>query len=380
MTTAAAPTDLREDLIALSRAIHADPELAYQERRAADRIGALLERYGHKVDRPYGGLETAFRARVGPAGPAVALLAEYDALPDIGHACGHNLIAMTNVGAFLVAARQAERLQVGIELIGTPAEESGGGKIDLIDAGAFRNAVAVLSSHPGGGGTWEYGNTSLGIVGKKVAYRGLASHAAYSPERGRNALNGVIRLFVGIDGWRQQLPREARVHGIISHGGGPAPNIIPAYAEAKFGIRAPTIEQLREMVRTFDDIARGAALQTGTEVEITDEMRLYEPTAPHPRLTALLAEEMSARGLELDEPHMVMASTDLGNVSHVVPTEHVGFPVTTDRIAGHSNAMRDASATDLAHRNALTVVDILSAAAVRIATDAALRSELVRAR
>ncbi len=379
MTGIATRTDLRDDLLALSRAIHGEPELAYQERHAADRICALLERHGHRVERPLGGLETAFRARVGPPGPSVALLAEYDALPDIGHACGHNLIAMTNLGAFLVAARQAERLQVGIELIGTPAEESGGGKIDLIDAGAFARAVAVLSSHPGGGGTWERGNTSLGIVGKKVAYRGLASHAAYSPERGRNALNGVIRLFVGIDGWRQHLSRDARVHGVITHGGGPAANIIPAYAEAKFGIRAGTLEQLRDMERVFGDIARGAALQTGTEVEITEEMRLYEPIAPHPRLTALLTEELRARGIEPEEPHMTMASTDLGNVSHVVPTDHVGFPVSKERIAGHSIAMRDASVTEHAHRSALTVVDVLAAAVVRIATDASLRSELVRA-
>ncbi len=372
--------DLREDLLALSRGIHSEPELAYQETRAADRIGALLERYGHRVERPYGGLATSFRARIGPSGPSVALLAEYDALPGIGHACGHNLIAMTNVGAFLVAARQAERLQIGIELVGTPAEESGGGKIDLIDAGAFTKSVAVLSSHPGGGGSWECGNSSLGIVEKQAAYRGLASHAAYSPERGRNALNGVIRLFVGIDGWRQHLPREARVHGVITNGGGPASNIIPAYAEAKFGIRAPSLEQLREMERTFADIARGAALQTGTECEITDTMRLYAPMDPHPRLTALLAQEMRSRGIEPEAPHMVMASTDLGNVSNVTPTDHVGFPVSKEHIAGHSDAMREASASDFAHQSAFTVVDVLAAAAVRIATEGSIRSELMRGR
>ncbi|MDE3112762.1 MAG: M20 family metallopeptidase [Chloroflexota bacterium] len=372
--------DLREDLLALSRGIHSEPELAYQETRAVDRISALLERHGHRVERPYGGLATSFRARIGPSGPAVTLLAEYDALPGIGHACGHNLIAMTNAGAFLVAARQAERLPVGIELVGTPAEESGGGKLDLIDAGAFKGSVAVLSSHPGGGGGWECGNSSLGIVEKSVAFRGLASHAAYSPERGRNALNGVIRLFVGVDGWRQHLPREARIHGVITDGGGPASNIIPAHAEAKFGIRAATIEQLREMERTFEDIARGAALQTGTEVEVAEAMRLYAPVRPHPRLTALLQEELRSRGIEPQAPHQTMASTDLGNVSEVVPTDHVGFPVTKEKIAGHSNAMRDASATDLAHQSAFTVVDVLAAAAVRIATDATLRSELTRAR
>jgi metal-dependent amidase/aminoacylase/carboxypeptidase family protein len=140
------PDELRDDLIRLSREINADPELAYQEHRAVGRIATLLEKHGHQVERNLGGLATAFRARVGPPGPAVALLAEYDALPEVGHGCGHNLISMTNVGAFLKAAANATDLQIGIELVGTPAEESGGGKIDLLDKGVFKNTVAVLSS------------------------------------------------------------------------------------------------------------------------------------------------------------------------------------------------------------------------------------------
>ena len=140
---------LSDELVVLSRAIHGTPELAYQEREAARTIVTLLRRHGHEVEIPFGGLETAFRARVGPKGPSVALLAEYDALPEIGHACGHNLIAMSNVGAFLLAAQRAKELQVGVELVGTPAEENGGGKIDLLGAGVFRQSVAVLSSHPG---------------------------------------------------------------------------------------------------------------------------------------------------------------------------------------------------------------------------------------
>src|SRR5947199_10555831 len=161
---------LRGDLIKLSREINADPELAYKEERAVGRITALLEKNGHQVERNLGGVETAFRARVGPPGPAVALLAEYDALPEIGHACGHNLIAMSNVGAFLLAAEHAKDLGVGIALVGTPAEESGGGKIDLIDAGVFRDSVAVLSSHPSGDPDWEFGGSSLGVVAKRVTF------------------------------------------------------------------------------------------------------------------------------------------------------------------------------------------------------------------
>lgn len=366
------------ELVALSREIHADPELAYEERRAADRVAALLERHGHKVERGIGGLETALRARVGPPGPSVALLAEYDALPNIGHACGHNLIAMTNVGAFLAAAEHAKRLEIGIELIGTPAEEKGGGKIDLIEAGVFSSTVAALSSHGSSDPGWEAGTTSLGIVAKRVSYHGVAAHAAVSPEKGRNALNGVIRLFVGVDGWRQHLTDDARVHGVILDGGGPADNVVPVFASARFGLRAKDVDVLMQMVEMFGDIARGAALQTGTEVTIEDDMRLYAPTAPHPVITEVLMAELAARKIGATSGGLVTASTDFGNVSQALPADYISFPVAKHKIPGHSNEMRDSSVTDYAHEQALICVEVLAAAAVRLASDRALRERLVR--
>src|SRR5438105_6762430 len=227
---------LKADLIALSRQIYGAPELAYQEHQAVAAIERLLAKYGHNTERPYGGLETAFRSRIGPpTGPFVALLAEYDALPDVGHGCGHNLIAMSNVGAYLLAAQQAKDLKMGIELIGTPAEESGGGKLDLLDAGVFEGCVAVLSSHPGGN-WWAVGQTTLGIMNLKIGFHGLASHAAHSPEKGKNALSAAISMFSAIDAWRQHLPNDARVHGIITNGGRGG-NIIPTYAGAVTGPR-----------------------------------------------------------------------------------------------------------------------------------------------
>ncbi len=366
---------VKDDLVRLSREIHADPELAYQERRAAARIVALLERNGHTVETGLGGLETAFRARVGPAGPAVALLAEYDALAGVGHGCGHNLITLTNVGAFLAAAADPSGLQVGLELIGTPAEEDGGGKIDLLAAGVFDDVVACLSTHPAPQGMWAVSGTGLGIVGKRVIYHGAASHAGSSPERGRNALNGVIRLFLGIDGWRQHLPADSRVHGIITHGGD-AVNVIPARAEAKFGLRAKDLETLEGMVATFTDIAQGAALETGTTVDIVEYLRLYAPTQANPVLGDAIAEELRARGVEPERGVLVTASTDLGNVSQKVPTDWIRFPVSETPIAGHSDAMRDASVSDLAHRNALLVAEALGAAARRVATDPSLRERI----
>ena len=371
-------TAQQADLISLSRDIHENPELAYKERHALSAIAALLEKAGHTVERGIGGLETAFRSRVGPRGrPAIALLAEYDALPDVGHGCGHNLIAISNVGAYLVAAASASRFDVALELIGTPAEENGGGKIDLLRAGVFDHAVAALSSHPAAQGEWTVSGTGLGVVGKRVTFTGVASHAGSAPEKGRNALNGVIRFFVGIDGWRQHLEADSRVHGYISDGG-KAMNVVPARAEAIFGLRAKERETLDGMVTRFGEIAKGAALLTGTDVEIAEYLPYYEPVQANRALGDLVAEELARHGITPTRGALVTASTDLGNVSTKVPTDWIRFPVSERPIPGHSAEMRDASVTDLAHRNALITAEALGAAATRVASDRGLRERITR--
>jgi len=366
---------LRGDLITLSREINADPELAYKEERAVGRITALLEKHGYEVERNLGGLPTAFRARVGPPGPAVALLAEYDALPDVGHGCGHNLISMTTVGAFLTAAAQARDLQTGIELVGTPAEESGGGKIDLLEKGVFENTVAALYSHPGSGGRWNVSEKLLGISVKRVIFEGLASHAAVSPQTGRNALTALISLFVAVDGWRQHLPSTARVHGIVREGG-VASNIIPSRAVGDFGLRAATMDALQEMVGMFENMAKGAALQTGTKVKIEEEMRPYLPVEANPALGDALAEELVRRGKSPSRGRLVTASGDIGNVSQKVPTDYIGFPVSPDEVPMHSHRLREAAVSDYAHESAFVVIDALSATALRVATDKSFRESL----
>ena len=366
------------ELASLSRDIHAHPELAYEERHAVAAISAVLERAGHRVERGIGGLETAFRARVGPAdGPAVALLAEYDALPEVGHGCGHNLIAISNVGAYLIAAASAARLEVGVELIGTPAEENGGGKIELLRKGIFDRIVAALSSHPAGQGGWSVSGTGLGVVGKRVTFTGVASHAGSAPEKGRNALNAVIRFFVGIDGWRQQLDTDSRVHGYISDGG-KAMNVVPARAEAIFGLRAKERGSLDGMVERFGEIAKGAALLTGTKVEIAEYLPYYEPVKANLALGDVITEELRRLGVTPERGVLVTASTDLGNVSSKVPTDWVRFPVSEKPVPGHSDRMRDASISDLAHRNAMITAEALGSAAVGIATDKALRDRIAK--
>src|SRR5438067_2946659 len=366
------------ELASLSRDIHAHPELAYEERHAVAAISAVLERAGHRIERGIGGLETAFRARVGPAdGPAVALLAEYDALPEVGHGCGHNLIAISNVGAYLIAAASSARLEVGVELIGTPAEENGGGKIELLRKGIFDRIVAALSSHPAGQGGWSVSGTGLGVVGKRVTFIGVASHAGSAPEKGRNALNAVTRFFVGIHGWRQQLETDSRVHGYISDGG-KAMNVVPARAEAIFGLRAKERGTLDGMVGRFGEIAKGAALLTGTKVEIAEYLPYYEPVKANLALGDVITEELRRLGVTPERGVLVTASTDLGNVSSKVPTDWVRFPVSEKPVPGHSDRMRDASISDLAHRNAMITAEALGSAAVGIATDKALRDRIAK--
>ena len=364
------------DLTLLSRDIHGHPELAYQERHALGAIATFLESHGHQVERGIGGLETAFRTRVGPkGGPAIALLAEYDALPDVGHGCGHNLIAISNVGAYIVAAASTARLEMAVELIGTPAEENGGGKIDLLRKGVFDRIQAALSSHPSGQGGWVVSGTGLGVVGKRVTFTGVAAHAGSAPEKGRNALNAVIRFFVGVDGWRQQLDGDARVHGYISDGG-KAMNVVPSRAEAIFGLRAKERQTLDGMVERFGDIAKGAALLTGTKVEIAEYLPYYEPVKANLALGDVVTAELERQGVTPVRGTLVTASTDLGNVSAKVPTDWVRFPVSEKPVPGHSNEMRDASASDLAHRNAMITAEALGAAAVRVATDKTLRERI----
>src|SRR5205814_6112683 len=235
-------------------------------------------------------------------------------------------------------------------------------------AGAFADVGFALSTHPAAQAVWVVSGTGLGIVGKRVIYRGRSSHAGSSPERGRNALNGLIRLFTGIDGWRQQLPADTRVHGIIDFGGD-AVNVVPARAEGRIALRARDIATLRQMEATFTDVAQGAALETATTVEITDYLPLYAPVSANTTLGDVLAAELRTRGVEPDRGTLVTASTDLGNVSQRVPTDWIRFPVSERVIPGHSDDMRAACVTDLAHQNAILTTEALGTAARRVATD-----------
>jgi amidohydrolase len=363
---------LRQELVDISLDIHAHPELNYQEYHAAQLLADALERHGFQVERGVGGVETAFRA-VMPGGhgkgPTVALLAEYDALPGIGHGCGHNLIAMSNLGAGLGVKAAMSSLPGRLIVLGTPAEEGGGGKIRLLDAGVFKEVDVVLSSHPSSNHTIipteipQDQSWSLAMVGYRYAYHGKAAHAAVVPHEGINALNAVIHLFTGIDALRQHLRDDVRIHGIITDGG-KAPNVVPDFAAANFMLRSRDREYLNQVVEKVRRVAEGAAQLTGARLEVLPAHPLYENVRPNAVLANAARANAEAIGMPIDATPPGWqgggASTDFGNVSQVVPAYYLRFAVSREPVPGHSTAMAEAAKSALAHESALATAKVLA--------------------
>src|SRR5205814_10111105 len=264
------------------------PELCFKEEKAHGWLTEFLEKHGAQVERGVGGLPTAFRATIegGGPGPTIAILAEYDALPGLGHACGHNVIATAGAGAGAALALALGRLPFAgrIQVIGTPAEEGGAGKVKLLEAGVFEGVDAAMMIH-GRCGTQVWRPT-LGIIKVKAEFHGKATHASSWPWRGINALNAVIQLFVALDAMRQQLRPDARIHGIIVKGG-EQPNIIPEYTRADFYLRALARDDVKELLRRFTACAEGAAAATGCRVEVSPDSTIHEPLKPNRAMAAL---------------------------------------------------------------------------------------------
>ena len=361
-------------LIALSEAIHADPEVGYAEHRASARLAELLGGHGFSVVRGYAGVETAYRADAAgrPGGPTIAILAEYDALPDIGHACGHNLIAMMGTAAAIGVQSIIGELPGRIAAIGTPAEEGGGGKVALVRAGGFADIDAAMMVHPSS--RTLPSRTSLASNRVDVEFRGRAAHAAAQPDRGINALDGVLQTFNNVNAMRQQLRPEARVHGIITAGGSAA-NIIPEYAMAKFSVRALDRRYQQEVLQRFIACAEGAATATGTELKITvHENSGYQNMLFSTPLAGRWADHLRSLGhtVQPAAEDERMGSTDMGNVSQILPAIHPYIGIAPEGTPGHSTAFRDAAVTPKAHENALDAAKAMALLAIDLLTDPAL--------
>ncbi|HEY5184081.1 MAG TPA: amidohydrolase [Actinomycetes bacterium] len=382
MTVAAAPPEPRTveqvrqlvdraapELVELSHALAADPELAYVEHRSAARCADLLEAHGFAVERGAYGQPTAFAARTGTSGPHVVVCAEYDALPEVGHACGHNIIAASAVGAGIALAALAADAGLRVTVLGTPAEESGGGKVDLIDAGAFDGVDAAIMVHPAPFDL--HAPRGLAIEEWKVTYRGQASHASASPELGRNALDGVVQGYQAIAMLRQHLRPLQQVHGIITDGGA-APNIVPERAEAVFYLRAvdaADLEDLRDRVRAC---LEGAATATFTTVTIERMGHVYEPLAVHPGLSATFSAACAAIGRPYTpdpggEP--ISGSTDFGNVAQLVPGVHAELAVHSWPAVNHQHEFAAHCVTEPGDRTMLEGAMALALTALAVARD-----------
>lgn len=312
---------------AVREAIYAHPELGCEEVWSADYLCELMRGYGFAVTRPYGGLDTAFRAELNCGeGPKIAFLAEYDALPGYGpdhdqkaHACGHNWIAASTLGAAVLLAQFKKQLSGSIVLIGTPAEETLGGKCDLVEAGCFDDIDAVFQMHLGAENNIHV--VSLAMDSLQFDFVGKAAHAAAYPHLGINALDAAQLTFAGINALRQHMPNDARVHGIVTHGGAAA-NIVPETASCQFYIRAKTRETLETLTERIINCAKGAALMTGASLNVHNFENSYDDLVYSEPLRKLLKENLEALGVMnfVPESNEASGSTDIGNVSHVCPT------------------------------------------------------------
>ncbi|MEO6061451.1 MAG: amidohydrolase [Thermoflexales bacterium] len=352
-------------MVALSRDIHAHPEIMFEERYAAAALTTALAERGFEVQRGAGGLETAFVAMSGGiAGPTIAFIAEYDALPGIGHACGHNLIATSALAAGFALNRVIDRLPGQIAVIGTPAEEGGGGKVTMRDAGVFAHIDAVLMTHMAMETVTR--PVFLAVASIEIAYHGRASHAAAAPEAGINALDALIQFFNGINALRQHVRADARMHGIILNGG-QAANIVPEFASAKYVVRARDMVYVRELVLKARACAEAAALATGARLEFT-AMKPLEHVASNGVMADLYGEKLRGLGwasteIQKDGP----ASTDMGPLSHAVPAIHPLVQIADFPVAWHTPEFREAAWSDrgqegmrvAAKAMALTALDLL---------------------
>ena len=364
------------DLIDLGRRIFDNPELKFEEYKAMEWLTEELEAEGFSVERGVGGVDTAFIGRCpkGGDGPTIAFLSEYDALPGLGHACGHNLIAAIGLGAGLGLCSVMDRLDGRLMVIGTPAEEGGGGKVDLIDAGVFDEVDVAMMVHPSD--RTLVGRGSLGVQELKFDFYGEAAHASSQPEEGINALDAVIATFNNVNALREHIKESSRIHGIITDGG-EKPNIVPEHASAYFYVRAAEPEDLDELLEKVKNCARAGSLATGTELEINEEGHGYQPMQPNPVLADLVKENFEALGEEVEDYEGGMGSTDMGDVSQKVPAVHPYIRIADEDTPAHSKAFAEASNSDMGYSAMLVAAKALAMAGIDVLGDEEKYREIV---
>lgn len=368
-----------EDLIALSHGVHADAELAFEEHRSSARVAEALAAAGFDVTHGLAGMDTAVDARIGTGDLTVAICAEYDALPAVGHACGHNVIAAAAVGAGLALAPLVDELGITLRVLGTPAEEGGGGKILMLDAGVFDGVHAAMMVHPAPYESLTIPCLAVEHVG--VTYRGKEAHASAFPELGRNAADALTVAQVAIGLLRQHITADQRIHGIVTHGGD-APNVVPGRTEGSWYVRAATLAALEELSPRVHRCFEAGALATGCDVEVELRSPRYSEFLPDATLLAAYAREATAVGRVLPaegEDRGLAGSTDMANVSLRVPTIHPMLAIEADGAVNHQPEFTAAAARPSADRAVLDGATAMARTVVAVAEDPAARAALIAA-
>jgi amidohydrolase len=367
---------LADELRDLARRIHDHPELRFEEHRASAWLGEFVSRHGYTVERGVAEMPTALRARAGaPTGPRVAILAEYDALPGVGHACGHNLIAAAAAGAFVAAARAHGAAHGEVILLGTPAEEGGGGKIAMVKAGIFEGVDAAMMFHPFDRDVLAH--PALASQWIRMEFEGAPAHAAIAPHAGRSALTACMDTFRLIDGQRVHFRDGVRVHGFVTDGG-QAVNIVPERAACEFSVRAPNGPELDRVRAVVERCARGAALASDVQVEISvrqgygdmrNNMELARAFGAHLRALGRDPKEQDAR--------VGAGSTDMGDVSHVIPAIHPWLAIVPEGAAlCHEHSFAVAARAEPGMVTALVAAKALARTALELLLDPALLSRV----
>ncbi|MEV6683138.1 M20 family metallopeptidase [Streptomyces erythrochromogenes] len=372
-------TGRQSSVLALSHELHTDPELAYEEHRSARRIAHLAEQAGFDTELGAYGLPTAVRATAGTGDMVIGICAEYDALPGIGHACGHNVNGAASLAAALALAPLADELGITVKLLGTPAEESGGGKVDMIRAGAFDDLATAMMVHAAP--MDAVGMSSLAISSIEVAYSGVPAHAAAMPHRGVNAADAMMIAQVAIAAYRQQLVPENVISGIVTSAG-EAANVIPDRSTALYDCRARTSEELAELQARVRACFEAGALATGAELAMQTVGNDYADLRQDLAMSGAYkdAAESLGRTIAPVDPNLRAGSTDMGNVSHLVPTIHptIGYDC-GDTIMHHPDFTRYGT-TDAADRAVLDGGLAMAWTAITLATDPTHRARLLARR
>lgn len=353
-------------LLSVSHQIHETPELCFEEHTAHDLLCSVLEDEGLEVERSAFDLDTAFVARSGRTGPHIAVICEYDALPEIGHACGHNVIAAAGLGAGLAAAALAEELGGRISIIGTPAEEGGGGKCYMLDRGAFDGVSAAMMVHPANHELTYM--SAIAVEQLEVTYSGQAAHASASPHKGRNALDGAVLGYMNVAALRQHIRPDERIHGIFTRAGD-KPNIVPHEAAAEWYVRSPKLDSLAELSQRVVACLEAGATAAGVDIQCECKAPVYADMINSQTMLEFYARNAAAAGRVVGEPRSsfaVVGSTDMGNVSHAVPSIHPMIKVAPDHVAIHTpefahyakSQSGDQAVLDGAKMMAMTVADL----------------------